>query len=184
MAETATAAELIDRAVEAGVVPGAVLAAGRGQPEPLLQHVAGDAQRDADTRRPMTAGTVFDLASLTKVVATLPAVLQLAGRAAVGLDEPVRRYLPAFAGPGKDQVTVRQLLLHTSGLPDGRKYYRRLQDPAQIRAAVLAEPLVARPGEVSATPTSASSRSASSPPRWPAAGSTSSCRTWCTPRWA
>ena len=146
--ETATAAELIDRAVEAGVVPGAVLAAGRRQPEPLLWHVAGDAQRDADARRPMTADTVFDLASLTKVVATLPAVLQLAGRAEVGLDERACRYLPAFAGPGKDQVTVRQLLLHTSGLPDGRKYYRRLRDPAEIRAAVLAEPLVARPGEV------------------------------------
>ena len=147
-AETATAAGLIDRAVEAGVVPGAVLAAGRRHPEPLLRHVAGDAQRDADARRPMTADTVFDLASLTKVVATLPALLQLAGRAEVGLDEPVRRYLPAFAGPGKDQVTVRQLLLHTSGLPDGRKYFRRLSDPAEIRAAVLAEPLVARPGEV------------------------------------
>jgi len=148
MAETATAAELIDRAVEAGVVPGAVLAAGRRHPEPLLRHVAGDAQRDADARRPMTADTVFDLASLTKVVATLPALLQLVGRTEVALDEPVRRYLPAFAGPGKDQVTVRQLLLHTSGLPDGRKYYQQLRDPAAIRAAVLAEPLVARPGEV------------------------------------
>jgi CubicO group peptidase (beta-lactamase class C family) len=148
MAETATAAELIDQAVAAGVVPGAVLAAGLHQPEALLWYVAGDAQRDADARRPMTADTVFDLASLTKVVATLPAVLQLVGRAEVGLDEPARRYLPAFAGPGKDQVTVRQLLLHTSGLPDGRKYYRRWRDPAEIRAAVLAEPLVAGPGEV------------------------------------
>ena len=148
MAETATAAELIDRAVEAGVVPGAVLAAGRGQPEPRLQHVAGDAQRDADAQRPMTADTVFDLASLTKVVATLPALLHLAGRGEVGLDEPACRYLPAFTGPGKDRVTVRQLLLHTSGLPDGRKYYRRLSDPAEIRAAALAEPLVARTGEV------------------------------------
>ena len=143
----ATAAERIDRAVEAGVVPGAVLAAGRHSAVPLLCHVAGDAQRDDAARRPMTAGTVFDLASLTKVVATLPAVLHLAGRAEIGLDEPARRYLPAF-GPGKDEVTVRQLLLHTSGLPDQRRYYRRLAEAAAVRAAALAEPLVARPGTV------------------------------------
>jgi CubicO group peptidase (beta-lactamase class C family) len=130
------------------VVPGAVLVAGRGGPEPLLRHVAGDAQRDAAARRPMTADTVFDLASLTKVVATLPALLHLAAPGGIGLDEPVRRYLPAFAGPGKDQVTVRQLLLHTSGLPGSCRYYRRLRDPAEIRAAALAEPLVARPGTV------------------------------------
>ncbi len=96
----------------------------------------------------MTADTVFDLASLTKVVATLPALLHLAARAGVGLDEPVRRYLPAFNGPGKDEVTVRQLLLHTSGLPVSGKYHQRLRDPAEIRAAALAEPLVARPGTV------------------------------------
>jgi CubicO group peptidase (beta-lactamase class C family) len=148
MAGAATAAELIDRAVAAGVVPGAVLAAGRGGPEPLLRHVAGHAQRDAAARRPMTADTVFDLASLTKVVVTLPVLLQLAGQAGLGLDQPVRRYLPAFAGPGKDQVTVRQLLLHTSGLPGSRRYDQRPRDPADIRAAALAEPLVARPGTV------------------------------------
>ena len=130
------------------MVPGAVLAAGRRGPEPLLRHVAGDAQRDAAARRPMTADTVFDLASLTKVVATLPALLHLVGRAGVGLDQPVRRYLPAFTGPGKDRVTVRQLLLHTSGLPDSRQYYQRLRDPAEVRGAALAEPLVARPGAV------------------------------------
>jgi CubicO group peptidase (beta-lactamase class C family) len=145
---TPTAAELIDHAVEAGLVPGAVLAAGVHTAEPLLLHVAGDAQRDATARRPMTADTVFDLASLTKVVATLPAVLYLAGRGEIDLDRPVNHYLPAFAGPGKSAVTVRQLLLHISGLPAERKYYLRLQDAAEILAAALAEPLVAEPGTV------------------------------------
>ncbi len=143
---TETAAELIDRAVADGVMPGAVLAAGRHSAEPLLTHVAGDAQRDAAATRPMTADTVFDLASLTKVVATLPAVLYLVGRGEVGLDEPAARYLPGIDGPGKDEITVRHLLLHTSGLPAERKYYLHLQDPAEIRAAALAEPLVAKPG--------------------------------------
>jgi CubicO group peptidase (beta-lactamase class C family) len=143
---TETVAELIDRAVGEGVMPGAVLAAGRRGADPLLVHVAGDAQHDDAAKRPMTADTVFDLASLTKVVATLPALLYLAGRGEVGLDDPARRYLPAIDGLGKDEVTVRQLLLHISGLPAERKYYRHLQDPEEIRTAALAEPLVAKPG--------------------------------------
>ena len=143
---TETVAELIDRAVGDGVMPGAVLAAGRRAADPLLLHVAGDAQHDDVAKRPMTADTVFDLASLTKVVATLPALLYLAGRGEVGLDDPARRYLPAIDGLGKDEVTVRQLLLHISGLPAERKYYRHLQDPEEIRTAALAEPLVAKPG--------------------------------------
>jgi CubicO group peptidase (beta-lactamase class C family) len=139
-------AELIDDAVARGVIPGAVLAAGVGSPQPLLLHVAGDAQRDADARRPMSADTIFDLASLTKVTATLPCVLRVVGSGDVGLDDPVGRFLPGYAGAGKDLVTVRHLLTHTSGLPDTRRYYLYLQDPAEIRAAALAEPLVAAPG--------------------------------------
>ena len=142
----ATAAELVDHAVATGLVPGAVLAAGVRTPEPLLLHVAGHAQRDAAATRPMTAATVFDLASLTKVVATLPVVLWLAGRGEIGLDQPVRRYLRRFAG--KDAVTVRQLLLHTSGLPGVRRYYQHLHGRDEILAAALAEPLAAAPGAV------------------------------------
>jgi CubicO group peptidase (beta-lactamase class C family) len=146
MAGQATAAELIDAAVGAGVVPGAVLTAGRWSGEPVLLHVAGHAQRDDAARRPMTAGTIFDLASLTKVVATMPVVLHLVGRGEVGLDDLVCRYLPAFAGPGKAEVTVRQLLTHTSGLPDLPKYYEHLRGAAEVRTAALAEPLIAMPG--------------------------------------
>jgi CubicO group peptidase (beta-lactamase class C family) len=141
-----TATELIDQAVEAGTIPGAVLVAGLRGPRPLLQHVAGDAQRDAAARRPMTADTVFDVASLTKVTATLPCLLYLIGRGEVGLDQPARRYLPEFCGAGKDEVTVRQLLTHTSGLPAERQYYRGLHAAAEVRAAALTEPLVAVPG--------------------------------------
>jgi CubicO group peptidase (beta-lactamase class C family) len=145
MTESA-ASKLIDGAVGAGVIPGAVFAAGLRGAEPLLLHVAGDAQHDDAAQRPMTAGTVFDLASLTKVVATMPCVLHLVGRGEVGLDAPARRYLPAFAGPGKHEVTVRHLLAHTSGLPGERRYYRYLAHAEGVRSAALAEPLVARPG--------------------------------------
>jgi CubicO group peptidase (beta-lactamase class C family) len=141
-----TAIELIDQAVSAGVMPGAVLAAGIGDAEPVIKHVAGFAQQDPQAHRAMTDDTIFDLASLTKVVSTLPCVLKLVAAGQLGLDHQARRYLPGFDGTGKDAVTVRQLLTHTSGLPDHRRYYEYLNDPAAVRTAALAEPLVATPG--------------------------------------
>jgi uncharacterized protein YbbC (DUF1343 family)/CubicO group peptidase (beta-lactamase class C family) len=67
----------------------------------------------------MTPEAVFDVASLTKVVATTPAVLQLAEQGRLQLDAPVNRYWPAFKGHGRDRITVRQLLTHYSGLRPG-----------------------------------------------------------------
>lgn len=69
--------------------------------------------------QPLELGAVFDVASLTKVVATTPAILQLAERGRIDLDAPVERYVPEFAGEGREAVTVRSLLTHTSGLPPG-----------------------------------------------------------------
>jgi len=130
------------------MIPGAVLAAGRGCEPPAVLHVAGYAQHDQQAVRAMTPDTIFDLASLTKVLATLPSVLRLVATGEIALDEPVRRYLTGFTGAGKDKVTVRQLLAHTSGLPAHRPYYELQPDPAAVLAAALAEPLVATPGTV------------------------------------
>ena len=71
------------------------------------------------TPEPLTADTIYDSASLTKVVATTTAIMQLVERGRLELDAPVARYLPAFAAHGKDAVTVRQLLTHHSGLRAG-----------------------------------------------------------------
>ncbi|MHC1767763.1 MAG: serine hydrolase domain-containing protein [Verrucomicrobiia bacterium] len=68
---------------------------------------------------PMTADTIFDAASLTKVLATAPAVMLLWERGNLGLDEPVATYFPEFQARGKEGVTVRHLLTHTSGLRAG-----------------------------------------------------------------
>lgn len=63
--------------------------------------------------------TVFDMASMTKVLVTAPAVMQLYEQGRLGLDDPVAKYLPAFAANGKETITIRQLLTHSSGLaPD------------------------------------------------------------------
>src|SRR5215204_2767015 len=67
----------------------------------------------------MTEDTIFDAASLTKVVACTPAVMLLIERGRVQLDERVQTYIPEFGGGGKEAITVRQLMTHTSGLrPD------------------------------------------------------------------
>jgi uncharacterized protein YbbC (DUF1343 family)/CubicO group peptidase (beta-lactamase class C family) len=70
-------------------------------------------------REPMSLDTVFDLASLTKVVATTPSIMRLLQFGQIRLDDPVSRHIPEFAADGKDQVTIRELLTHFSGLkPD------------------------------------------------------------------
>lgn len=67
----------------------------------------------------MTEDTIFDAASLTKVMAGMPAIMLLVERGQVRLDDPVVRYIPEFGANGKDTITIRQLLTHTSGLrPD------------------------------------------------------------------
>lgn len=68
---------------------------------------------------PVTVGTVFDVASLTKVLVTAPAILLLREAGQIDLEAPLLRYLPECAGGGKDAITVRQLLTHTSGLLAG-----------------------------------------------------------------
>ncbi|WP_392668193.1 serine hydrolase domain-containing protein [Streptomyces sp. LN785] len=140
-------ADLVRSAVAEGVVPGAVLITGRGAHGPVSTAAFGTTA-EGPAGRPVTADTVFDLASLTKVVATTPAVLRLADTGALRLDDPVRRHLPGFAGAGKNEVTVRHLLSHSSGLPPHRDFWQLPGGPADRLAAVLAEPLEQLPGTV------------------------------------
>lgn len=65
---------------------------------------------------PMTEDTIFDLASLTKVVACTPAVMLLVERGQLGLDDKVQKYIPEFTGGGKEEITIKELMLHISGL--------------------------------------------------------------------
>jgi CubicO group peptidase (beta-lactamase class C family) len=67
----------------------------------------------------MTTDTIFDIASMTKVVATTPAIMHLVDKGVLRLGDPVKRYIPKFTGGGKDDITVRQLLTHYSGLRPG-----------------------------------------------------------------
>lgn len=106
------AAAVLRSGVTDGVWPGAVAAVGVGD-DLLDSWVLGAAEDWPGGRRAMTRDTVFDVASLTKVLATAPAVLLAADRGLIDLDETVARWLPAV----DDRVRVRHLLTHTSGLP-------------------------------------------------------------------
>jgi uncharacterized protein YbbC (DUF1343 family)/CubicO group peptidase (beta-lactamase class C family) len=101
-------------AIDRGEVPGAVVAVVRGGDVVLLKAYGLRSKEPAEL--PMTVGTVFDLASLTKAMVTAPAVHLLVEEGKVVLSAPVARYLPSFGKNGKDGVTVEQLLLHTGGL--------------------------------------------------------------------
>jgi CubicO group peptidase (beta-lactamase class C family) len=139
----------LDRAVldgiRAGVFPGAVVVVGTAD---RVVHARGFGHFTWDSAGPVPDpdGTLFDLASLTKVVATTTAVMLLADRGRLALQQPVRRYLPAFAGDGKDSVTIRHLLEHRSGLRSFLRLDTLAADAAGARALVLAEGLTAPPG--------------------------------------
>ncbi|MFZ1928415.1 MAG: serine hydrolase [Candidatus Sulfotelmatobacter sp.] len=108
---------VIEQAIHDGNIPGAVLLVGHNG-HVIYRKAYGN--RALEPRRePMTLDTIFDLASLTKVIATTTAVMQLVEQGKVRLNDPVAKYLPEFAQNGKDDVTIRQLLTHYSGLaPD------------------------------------------------------------------
>ncbi len=110
-------APIVAREIRAGRVPGAVVVVGNAG-RIVYRRAFGDAAL-RPRKIPMTVGTVFDLASLTKVVATTTAVMQLVDAGKLDLDAPVARYWPAFAANGKAAITLRELLTHYSGLaPD------------------------------------------------------------------
>lgn len=138
-------AHIVEGEIAAGRIPGAVIVAGDAQG---VSHREAFGYRSlVPVREPMTIDTVFDLASLTKVIATTTAVMQLAQARRIDLDGPVARYWPAFAANGKNQVTIRDLLTHTSGLPPDLPLGPRALNRAGVLAEVVAQTLQAKPGE-------------------------------------
>lgn len=106
---------LVERSIAGDHYPGAViLVFHHGQ---LIYRGVFGNRRILPDIAPMSFDTIFDLASLTKVVATTPAVMQLVERGKIDLDAPVAQYWPEFAAHGKENMTIRELLTHTTGFP-------------------------------------------------------------------
>ncbi len=118
---------LLDKAIEQAEIPGAVVLARMPREGEVLEYswVRGVSVMRPE-RIPMARDTIFDLASLTKNIATTTAVMRLVEDGRVALDDPVAKHLPTFAERDKDQVTIRQLLTHSAGLKPWRAFHEEM----------------------------------------------------------
>jgi SSS family transporter len=147
---------LVNDAIAAHKLPGAVVVIGHNG-HVVFEHAYGNRKLAGEpgvsgelTAEPMTEDTIFDMASLTKCLATATAIMQLYELHKFDFDDPVAKYIPEFAANGKEHVTIRELLTHYSGLPPDVD----LKDPWGLAAPDKAEglrrafasPLVTTPG--------------------------------------
>ena len=108
--------QAINETIASGRIPGGVLWVERNS----VAFISAYGYRAlVPQREKMTGDTIFDIASLTKVVATTPAVMKLVEHGKINLSDTAQKFIPEFSGSGKEKITIRQLLTHTSGLrPD------------------------------------------------------------------
>jgi serine-type D-Ala-D-Ala carboxypeptidase len=137
--------QVVERGIAAGIYPGAVLVIGRGD-SLLYARGYGHFTWSRTSPVPSPDSTLWDLASLTKVVATTGSVLRLVGQGRIVLERPVVAYLPRFAGSGKERVTVRMLLEHTSGLPSYLPLFRLAPTRDSAITLLYRQPLRRPPG--------------------------------------
>lgn len=137
---------VVTRGIKAGGFPGAAVVVGR-KGAAVWEKGFGRIDWATSSTRVSATETIYDLASLTKVIGTTTAVMILFDEGRIQLDAPVVTYLPEFTGGYKDSVTVRQLLEHRSGLPADRDLWRMAHTPAEARQIVLEAPLECKPGQ-------------------------------------
>jgi len=146
---------LIEQGIAKGAFPGAVLIVAKGE-RILYQYCSGYAQIQPSAEK-MVYEALFDLSSLTKPIATTTAIMLLVQEGQIHLSDKVKKYLPEFKGGEKEQIEIRDLLAHNSGLPAWRPYYRELPLRADsdfssaksfIIRRVLEEELIYSPGHL------------------------------------
>lgn len=135
---------VIQSAIREGKIPGAVLLVGHGGK--VIYRKAYGSRALEPRREAMTADTVFDLASLTKVVATTTCVMRLFEQGKIKLNDPVGKYLPEFSVNGKEDIIVRQLLVHYSGLREDLDLKERWEGKETAYRMAFAEKPAFPPG--------------------------------------
>ena len=135
----------LDRAVADSAFPGAFVIVGTHD-RIIAKYGAGHLDWAPKKSPVPTESTMWDMASLTKVIATTSSMMQLVEAHRVELDAPVQRYLPNWTGPNKEKVTVRHLLTHSSGLPAWRPLYKEATDADAAMSLAYATPLDTFPG--------------------------------------
>jgi CubicO group peptidase (beta-lactamase class C family) len=137
---------VVMRGIQAGGYPGAAVIVGR-KGAAVVKRGYGRLSWTASSEPVSPINTIYDIASLTKVVGTTTALMVLYDEGKVSLDAPVSRYIPEFSGGEKNLVTIRLLLTHRSGLPAGRDLWRVTHDPAEARRLILSTSLKYHPGQ-------------------------------------
>jgi len=136
---------LVEAAIARHDLPGAVVLAGRG--DAIVYHQAFGQRAVRPSPEPMTEDTIFDLASLTKVVATTTSVMKLVEEGRVRLNDPVAQFIPEFGRFGKSGITIRHLLTHTSGLRPDLELEVEFHGAAEAIRRACDEVPTAPPGE-------------------------------------
>jgi CubicO group peptidase (beta-lactamase class C family) len=132
----------IEKAIEKAEIPGAVVLARMHKDGEVIEHLCVKGLAVVRPERiPMTRETIFDLASLTKPIATTTAIMLLVSEGALQLDDPVAKVLPSFADRDKAEVTLRHLLTHSSGL----KPWRGFHEPLMRKERKTGERLIGTP---------------------------------------
>lgn len=135
---------LLARSVDKGEIPGAVFAYGTGRGIVGKGDVGFRMIRPE--KRPMEIDTMFDLASVTKCVATTSAVMILMEEGELRLDDEVERFIPEFCGTDKEGITIRELLTHTSGMTAWTDLYAQASSPDEITRVIAKTPLEYKTG--------------------------------------
>lgn len=135
--------DIMHKAVFDSTFPGGVVAVVK---DGVIAYQKGFGYETYKKLNPIRENAVYDLASLTKVTATTPAIMKLLDEDKISLDDKVSKYFPEFSEGEKSEVTIRNLLLHDSGLPAFRVYIDSLKTEDEIIEAVKNEPLIREPG--------------------------------------
>ena len=137
--------ELMDKAVNDSVFPGGVLLVSKDG-QVFYNKAVGNFTYDENSE-PVQINTMFDLASVSKVMGTTNAAMKLVGENKLDLDSSVSFYLPKFNSKGKDKILVRNLLQHDSGLPPFKLFYRMCKSPEEIMDSIYACEILFSPGD-------------------------------------
>jgi len=137
---------IVRQGIRQGVYPGAVVVIGR-KDSVLYARGYGHFTWSPSSPVPTPDSTLWDIASITKVMGTTSAAMRLVDARRLSLDAPVRQYLPEFSGGPKDRVTVRMLLDHTSGLRSYVPFFKQARTRDGAKVLLYAEPLVRQPGQ-------------------------------------
>ncbi len=136
---------LMNNAVKDSVFPGAVLLVGRGNK--IIYFKPFGRQTYSANSPAIKKNSIFDLASVSKVVGTTSAAMILYQEGKLKLDSKVIDYLPEFNNNGKGEITIRNLLLHNSGLPAWEPFYKRYKTAGEVIKAIMRSKLKFKPGE-------------------------------------